>query len=180
MLPSGYRHLAFSPLSLQGKPGRPNIVKHCLRCPGPAAADHPGTEQSPDAKLHLRLVGTIALGNSPGKRNWEVGADGAAELAGQPVSGKVLGLLSGPGVHQPGGEVHWAHLSCRRPAHPAGLGKNVPPAARFVVFLNKCDTDDSRDQAVRLASAIVCAAGSPCRHAVVGSLRQGIYLSIQA
>ena len=64
--------------------------------------------------------------------------------------------------------------------HPAGLGKNVPPAARFVVFLNKCDSDDSRKRAVRLASAIVCAAGTPCRHAVVGSLHQGAYLSIRS
>lgn len=63
--------------------------------------------------------------------------------------------------------------------HSAGLGKNVPSGARFVVFLNKCDTDHNRDQAIRLASSIVCAAGSPCRHALVASLRHGIFLSIQ-
>ena len=63
-------------------------------------------------------------------------------------------------------------------AHPAGLGKNVPPGARFVAFLNKCDLEESREEAVRLARNIVCAPRSPCRQVVVGSLRQGIYISI--
>jgi len=72
-----------------------------------------------------------------------------------------------------------ADIIARWAAHPAGLGKNVPAGARFVAFLNKCDLEAHREEAGRLASAIVCSPGSSCRHVVVGSIRQKFFLSVR-